>query len=120
MKFLTITKRNKKVERQQFNERIQHEFDEFKATTLQFSKEEIFDKGFEIDLKGYITNYLTSEDTPLKQSTIDNLSTIDGNVLDYLCDIYLNNDTYYTYDDLCEEILDIFDSEFFEEESQGE
>lgn len=46
---------------------------------------------------------------------LNNLSTIEGSLLDTLLDIYLNSDTYYAYDDLCEEILDIFDSEFYED-----
>jgi hypothetical protein len=29
-----------------------------------------------------------------------------------LFDIYLNNDSYYTYDDMCEEILEIFDESY--------
>lgn len=105
------------MERNELNEKIKQEFNDFKATTLQFTKEEIFDKGFEIDLKTYLTNYLTSDETPLKQSTINNLGTIEGSILDALCDIYLNNDLYYSYDDLSEEILDIFDSEFYEDET---
>ncbi len=105
------------MERNELNKRIQQEFNEFKATTLQFTKEEIFDKGFEIDLKTYLTNYLTSDETPLRQTTINNLATVEGSILDALLEIYLNSDTYYTYEDLSEEILDIFDSEFYEDDA---
>lgn len=108
------------MERKEFNERIQKEYDEFKAYMLTLPKEEIFNAGFEIDLKSYLASYLQSEDSPIKQSTIDNLASIDGNVLDYLLDIYLNSDTYYTYDDLCEEILEIFDSEFYDDRDEIE
>lgn len=59
------------MERNEFNERIKTEYDEFKAKTLELTKEEIFEKGFEIDLTTFITNYLTSDETPLKQSFND-------------------------------------------------
>ncbi|MCM1556918.1 MAG: hypothetical protein NC087_05230 [Anaeroplasma bactoclasticum] len=107
------------MERQELNERIQHDYDEFKESTLQLTKEEIFEKGFEIDLKTFLTSYLTSDETPLKQSTIDHLASVDESILDTLCYIYLNSDTYFTYDDLCEEILEIFDSEFYEDETEA-
>lgn len=105
------------MERNEFNERIQQDYNVFKATILQLSKEEIFERGFEIDLKSFLTNYLTSDEIPFKQSTINNLSTVEGSILDELYNIYLINDGYYTYDDLCKEILNIFDGGFYEDES---
>ncbi len=100
------------MEKTKFNEKIQKDYEEFKKKTLELSKEEIFEKGFEIDFKTYMTEYLQNEDSDVEEKTIENLSQIEGSTLDVLFDIYLNNDSYYTYDDMCEEILEIFDESY--------
>ena len=53
-----------------------NKYDEFKTYMLTLPKEEIFNAGFEIDLKSYLASYLQSDDSPIKQSTIDNLASI--------------------------------------------
>lgn len=99
------------MERKEFNERIQKEYEDFKERTLELTKEEIFDKGFEIDFKTYMTEYLQNEDGIIEDKTINNLSKFEGLILEEMFNIYLNNDSYYTYEDMCEEILEIFDEE---------
>lgn len=53
-------------------------------------------------------------DTSIKLYIFLHNVILTNNIFDIL-DIYLNSDTYYTYDDLCEEILEIFDSEFYDD-----
>ena len=108
------------MERNEFNERIQKEYDEFKESTLKLAPEEIFEKAFEIDFKTYFTSYLQLEESDISDETIENLNSIEGSILDALFEIYLNNDTYYTYGDMCEEILEVFDSEFYGDEEEIE
>jgi len=50
------------MERIEFNNRIQKEFEEFKESTLKLTKEEIFENGFEISLKTYLTLHLQDEE----------------------------------------------------------
>ena len=94
--------------RQKFNERVQEEFAQFRNQTLKLSKEEIFEKGFEIDFKTYITQYLTNEETA-SDKTCEMLNNSQVAILDVLFDIYLNNNTFYTYQDICEEIIELFE-----------
>ena len=103
------------MERKDFNERIQKEYDEFKTKIIELSKEEIFEKSFEIDFKCYITNYLQNEGI-VEDETIDNLSSIEGSILDELYELYLDSDGSYTYDEMCEELLEEFNGDFFEDE----
>ncbi len=103
------------MERNEFNEKIQKELEDFKTQTLELSKEEILEKAFEIDFKIYLANYLQTEDV-VEDETIENLSNIEGSVLDELYDLYLNTDGSYTYDEMCEELLEEFNGEYFEDE----
>lgn len=103
-------KEQKTMERKEFNERIQKDFEQFKASILELPNEKIFEKGFEIDFKSNMTEYLQNDEL-VENEFCESLSKIDGSVLDVLFNIYLNNDTYYTYEDLCEEIVEIYDSE---------
>lgn len=106
------------MERQTLNERIQKDYEDFKARTLELSKEEIFDAGFEIDFKTYFTEYLQNDANELSDKIINNLLAIDGSILDELFILYLDNDTYYTYDDMCEEIIGFY--EYDDEDDEQE
>jgi len=96
------------MERKEFYERIQKEFEEFKTRMITLSPEELFERGFETDFYTYMTSYLLDSEEYISDETIENLCQIEGSVLDYLYDLYLNNDGTYTYDDLCEDILETY------------
>ncbi len=106
------------MNRQKLNEKITKEFETFKAMILELSKEEIFNKGFEIDLYSYFTNYLTDAEIYLRDDQIKLLENFEGSILATLYDIYMNNDYYFTYEDMCDEIIEIFTSENQEESEQ--
>lgn len=106
------------MNRNEFNERIQKEYDEFKTKILELTKEEIIDKSFEIDFKTYFTSYLQLDNSDILEETIENLNSVEGSILDTLFNIYISNDTYYTYEDMCEEVLEIFDSKFYGEDDE--
>lgn len=103
------------MERNEFNERIQKEFDDFKAETLDLTKEQIFEKGFEIDFKSYMTEYLQNSES-IDNKTCEKLAEIDGTILNVLYEIYCDNDTYYIYEDMCEEIIEIYQNYSEDEE----
>ena len=98
------------MERKEFYERIQKDFEEFKARMLKLTPEELFERGFETDFYTYMTSYLLDSEEYISDETIANLSVIEGSVLDYLYDLYLNNDGTYTYDDLCDDILETYNT----------
>lgn len=98
------------MERKEFYERIQKEFEEFKTHMITLSPEELFERGFETDFYTYMTSYLLDSEEYISDETIENLSVIEGSVLDYLYDLYLNNDGTYTYDDLCDDILETYNA----------
>ena len=98
------------MERTEFYERIQKDFEEFKARMLKLTPEELFERGFETDFYTYMTSYLLDSEEYISDETIANLGVIEGSVLDYLYDLYLNNDGTYTYDDLCDDILETYNT----------
>jgi len=101
--------------RKEFNERIQKDFEKFKNSTLELNKELIFERGFEIDFKTYMAEYLQNDEITYDE-LCESLSLIEGSILDELFMIYLNNDSYYTYEDLCEDVLDIFQNNTYSED----
>lgn len=100
------------MDRKQLIEKINIEYDEFKTNTLNLTKEEIFEKSCEIDFKTNLKEYLTNDDTEIGDTALENLSLIDGSILDELYGVYIESDTYYTYDDICEEILGYFEDSY--------
>lgn len=100
------------MDRKQLIEKINIEYDEFKANTLNLTNEEIFNRSAEIDFKTNIKEYLTNDDTEIGETALENLSLIDGSILDELYGVYIESDTYYTYDDICEEIVELFDTDY--------
>ena len=100
------------MDRKQLIEKINIEYDEFKANTLNLTKEEIFERSYEIDFKTNLKEYLTNDDTEISDTVLENLSLIDGSILDELYGVYIESDTYYTYDDICEEILGYFEDSY--------
>jgi len=104
------------MNRQEFNERIQEDYEQFKASILELPKEAIFNKGFEIGFKSFISDYLQNDEVTVDDKTIENLNKIEGSVIDNLFEIYRSSDTYYTYEDLCKEIIEIFNDNFFNDE----
>ncbi len=52
----------------------------------------------------------------VEDETIDNLSSIERSILDELYELYLDSDGSYTYDEMCEELLEEFNGDFFEDE----
>lgn len=92
------------MDRKQLIEKINIEYDEFKANTLNLTKEEIFNRSAEIDFKTNLKEYLTNDDNEISDTVLENLSLIDGSILDELYGVYVESDTYYTFDDICEEL----------------
>lgn len=107
------------MERKNFNERIQKEYEEFKEKTLELSKEALFEKSFEIDFKTYLTNYLQTEEF-VEDEIIKKLLSIEGFIIDELYELYLNTDGLYIYDEMCEELLEEFNDDYFDEDEDGE
>lgn len=104
------------MNRNEFNERIQNEFEKFRITTLNLTNEEIFEKSFEINFKTEMTEYLQNDDK-VDNLTSANLELIEGSILDELFEIYLSNDTDYTDEDLFEKIIEIYFNSFEQDEN---
>lgn len=100
------------MERKELIQKINEEYEVFKNYILKQPKEEIFNRSAEIDFKTNIKEYLTNEDTEIGDTALENLSLIDGSILDELYGVYIESDTYYTYDDICEEIVELFDTDY--------
>ena len=100
------------MERNELKQRINEEYEVFKNYILEQPKEEIFNRSAEIDFKTNIKEYLTNDDTEIGETALENLSLIDGSILDELYGVYIESDTYYTYDDICEEIVELFDTDY--------
>lgn len=104
------------MKRNELIKRINEEYEIFKSDILNKSKEEIFERSDEINFKKNMREYLLNEDNELTDNTIENLSEINGAILDELYEVYLNTDTYYTFDDLCEEITGYYEEDYDESE----
>lgn len=100
------------MERKELIQKINEEYEVFKNYILKQPKEEIFNRSAEIDFKTNIKEYLTNDDTEIGDTALENLSLIDGSILDELYGVYIESDTYYTYDDICEEIVELFDTDY--------
>ena len=100
------------MERNELKQKINEEYEVFKNYILEQPKEEIFNRSAEIDFKTNIKEYLTNDDTEIGETALENLSPIDGSILDELYGVYIESDTYYTYDDICEEIVELFDTDY--------
>ena len=98
------------MERNELKQKINEEA--FKNYILEQPKEEIFNRSAEIDFKTNIKEYLTNDDTEIGETALENLSLVDGSILDELYGVYIESDTYYTYDDICEEIVELFDTDY--------
>lgn len=104
------------MERKELIQKINEEYEVFKKYILDLSKEEIFDRSVEIDFKNNVKEFLTNEDNEISDTALKNLSLIDGSILDELYSVYIESDTYYTYDDICEEIIELFDIDYSDSE----
>lgn len=102
------------MERNELKQKINEEYEVFKNYILEQPKEEIFNRSAEIDFKTNIKEYLTNDDTEIGDTALENLSLIDGSILDELYGVYIESDTYYTYDDICEEIVELFDTDYLD------
>ena len=100
------------MERNELKQKINEEYEVFKNYILEQPKEEIFNRSAEIDFKTNIKEYLTNDDTEIGDTALENLSLVDGSILDELYGVYIESDTYYTYDDICEEIVELFDTDY--------
>lgn len=100
------------MERNELKQKINEEYEVFKNYILKQPKEEIFNRSAEIDFKTNIKEYLTNDDTEIGETALENLSLVDGSILDELYGVYIESDTYYTYDDICEEIVELFDTDY--------
>lgn len=100
------------MERKELIQKINEEYEVFRKYILDLSKEEIFDRSVEIDFKNNVKEFLTNEDNEIGDTVLENLSLIDGSILDELYSVYIESDTYYTYDDICEEIVELFDTDY--------
>lgn len=104
------------MERKELIQKINEEYEVFKKYILDLSKEEIFDRSVEIDFKNNVKEFLINEDNEISDTALKNLSLIDGSILDELYGVYIESDTYYTYDDICEEIIELFDIDYSDSE----
>lgn len=104
------------MERKELIQKINEEYEVFKKYILDLPKEEIFDRSVEIDFKNNVKEFLTNEDNEISDTALKNLSLIDGSILDELYSVYIESDTYYTYDDICEEIIELFDIDYSDSE----
>lgn len=104
------------MERKELIQKINEEYEVFRKYILDLSKEEIFDRSVEIDFKNNVKEFLTNEDNEISDTALKNLSLIDGSILDELYGVYIESDTYYTYDDICEEIIELFDIDYSDSE----
>lgn len=104
------------MERKELNERLNLEYNAFKDELLQHTKEEIFERGYEINFKTYIKEYFANEENEISDTALTNLSLINGSILDELFSLYIQSDTYYTYDEICEEIIELYDEDYSESE----
>lgn len=104
------------MERKELIQKINEEYEVFRKYILDLSKEEIFDRSVEIDFKNNVKEFLTNEDNEISDTALKNLSLIDGSILDELYSVYIESDTYYTYDDICEEIIELFDIDYSDSE----
>ena len=104
------------MERNELKQKINEEYEVFKNYILEQPKEEIFNRSAEIDFKTNIKEYLTNDDTEIGDTALENLSLVDGSILDELYSVYIESDTYYTYDDICEEIIELFDIDYSDSE----
>ena len=102
--------------RKELIQKINEEYEVFRKYILDLSKEEIFDRSVEIDFKNNVKEFLTNEDNEISDTALKNLSLIDGSILDELYSVYIESDTYYTYDDICEEIIELFDIDYSDSE----
>ena len=100
------------MERKELIQKINEEYEVFRKYILDLSKEEIFNRSVEIDFKNNVKEFLTNEDNEIGDTVLENLSLIDGSILDELYSVYIESDTYYTYDDICEEIVELFDTDY--------
>ena len=100
------------MERNELKQKINEEYEVFKNYILEQPKEEIFNRSAEIDFKTNIKEYLTNDDTEIGETALENLSLVDGSILDELYGVYIESDTYYTYDDICEEVVELFDTDY--------
>ena len=100
------------MERNELKQKINEEYEVFKNYILEQPKEEIFNRSAEIDFKTNIKEYLTNDDTEIGDTALENLSLVDDSILDELYGVYIESDTYYTYDDICEEIVELFDTDY--------
>ncbi len=100
------------MERNELKQKINEEYEVFKNYILEQPKEEIFNRSAEIDFKTNIKEYLTNDDTEIGDTALENLSLIDGSIIDELYGVYIESDTYYTYDDICEEVVELFDTDY--------
>ncbi len=101
--------------RKEFNEKIQKEYKEFKTKILGLSKEEIYERSLEIVFKTHLSNYLQNEEI-VDDITVENFNKIDNLTLDALYSLYLNLDNLYYFDDMCDDLLEEFNSDCFDDE----
>lgn len=93
------------MKRNELIKRINEEYEIFKSDILNKSKEEIFERSDEINFKKNMREYLLNEDNELTDNTIENLSEINSAILDELYEVYLNTDTYYTFETFAKKSL---------------
>lgn len=105
------------MNRKQFNQKIQNEYEEFRKQTSQLTKEEIFEKANEIAFKTYLTMFLQDEES-LSDSAIEKFSELEDIILDAIYVNYVENDGDFAVLDICDDAvasyLEILDFEDYE------
>ena len=92
------------MNRQEFNERIQKEFEKFRVSTLNLTQDEIFENSSEIAIKAFLTMHLQDEET-VSDKVAETLNEIEGGVLDILYLNYIENNGDFVFYDLSEDII---------------
>lgn len=107
------------MNRQEFNKKIQNEYETFVEETLKLSPKEIFEKSNEITIKTFLTTYL-QENNSINTRAINSINELGNNVLKTLYDNFANSDPEFFYLDICEDILSDYLSMFEDEEDYSE
>lgn len=90
--------------KERFYKKLSEEFEKFKKSMLNNTKDDIFENAFEIVVKSYIREYLF-ENEDFTNEQLEKLVEID-NLIEYIFDCYLENGEYLDFDELCAECVE--------------
>ncbi|MDD4211731.1 MAG: DUF3848 domain-containing protein [Clostridia bacterium] len=107
------------MNRQEFNKKIQNEYENFMEKTLSLSPEEIFEKAIEITIKTFLCDYL-QDNGALNEENRKTINNLGDNILDAFYNIFAENDFEFYYLDICDDIVSDYLSLFNHDENDVE